>query len=377
VTGLSHTPLDVAALSPAAQKALAPGPARMMAARGLAPLPRPGDLISVLYQLAHDGDEATRQAAADSAGKLPPTVLAGGLADAAVDPRVLDWFAARVADRAELIEAVVLNPSTADPTVEALVARAQGSLVDLIAQNEERLLRAPGIIGAMYSNPNARMSTVDRAVELAVRNKVKVPGIPAWEELSHAVLQADKRKPDPAAAAAADQIFSRAAQAVASRGDAKEPAEGEEPDERDVLDEKQNIPYSEMTIPMKIRLATLGNSFSRAVLVRDSAKMVALAAIKAPGVTEMEAMKYASNHSLVEDVIAYIANRREWTKLYGVKLALVQNPKTPITASSRMLAHLREKDLRQVARSKGVPSSVTANARKLLMQRTPSGKGKS
>ena len=39
--------------------------------------------------------------------------------------------------------------------------------IDLIAQNEQRLLASPEIIGAMFNNPHARMSTVDRAVELA------------------------------------------------------------------------------------------------------------------------------------------------------------------------------------------------------------------
>ena len=48
---MEHTALDPTTLSPAAQKALAPGGGRLMAARGLVPLPRPAELLSVLYQL--------------------------------------------------------------------------------------------------------------------------------------------------------------------------------------------------------------------------------------------------------------------------------------------------------------------------------------
>ena len=40
---LQHTLLDAATLSAEAQRALGPGPARMMAARGLAPLANPAD----------------------------------------------------------------------------------------------------------------------------------------------------------------------------------------------------------------------------------------------------------------------------------------------------------------------------------------------
>ena len=50
---MDRSPLDPHTLSPAAQKALGPGPGRMMAARGLVPLP-PGEHVAVLYQLSLD-----------------------------------------------------------------------------------------------------------------------------------------------------------------------------------------------------------------------------------------------------------------------------------------------------------------------------------
>jgi len=118
-----------------------------------------------------------------------------------------------------------------------------------------------------------------------------------------------------------------------------------------------------------IRLATLGNAFHRAALVRDPIKIVQIAAIKSPGVTEFEAANYARNPTLGEDVIRHIANRREWTKLYGIKFALCRNPKTPITDAMRMLPFLRDKDIERLIKSKGIASAVVAQARKLMMQR--------
>ncbi len=354
---LTHTPLDVGQLSPAAQKALGPGPMRMMAARGLAPLPRPADLVTVLYQLSCDADAKIKAAATKSAKELPDKVLSGALPDASLDPRVLDFYAGHTAKRQGVIDLIILNQTTADETIAELAARAGEREVDLIAGNEQRMLRHPAIIGAMYMNRFARMSTVDRAVELAVRNEVKVPGIPAWEEVARAVLGS---APDRATSEQVDALFAQAARKGID-GESDEPV-------ADVP--VQDIPISQMTIPMKIRLATLGNAFVRAELIRDTNKMVALAAIKAPGVTELEAVKYAGNSALAEDVVSYIARQREWTKLYSCKLALVGNPKTPLAIAMRFVAHLRDKDKRAVSRSKNVPSALATQARKLLMQKT-------
>jgi hypothetical protein len=133
------------------------------------------------------------------------------------------------------------------------------------------------------------------------------------------------------------------------------------------------LPFRELSMPAKIRLATLGNAFVRAAAIRDPSRMVALAAIKAPGVTDIEAARYAGNRNLIEDVIRYIATKREWTKLYGVKVSLCRNPKTPIAESTRLLPFLREKDIHNLSKSKGVPSALVAQARKLLMHRRGGG----
>jgi hypothetical protein len=97
--------------------------------------------------------------------------------------------------------------------------------------------------------------------------------------------------------------------------------------------------------------------------------MVSAAAIKSPGVSDVEASRYAGNANLSDDVIRYIANRGSWTRLYGIKVSLCRNPKTPIAQVSNFLQHLRPRDLETIIRSKGVSSAVVAQARKLQMQR--------
>ncbi len=378
--GLEHSALDSAALPPAVQKAVAAGPARMMAAKGLLPLPRPGDVATVLYQLAAIDPALAATATATAAG-LPDNLVLGAIADPSLDARVIDWLAARAAERAPVFDAIVLGPATGDPTIAMLAGKGDPRQVDLIAQNEQRLLRHPEIIAALYTNPRARMSTVDRVVELAVRNQVRVPGLACWDEVARALAGGA-----PKATAADDALFAQAAAGLAEldetpliTGDPETVAPPDDAaggkDDAPVLDERK-VPINKMSVSAKIRLATLGNAFARAVLIRDPLKMVSVAAIKSPGVTEIEAARYAGNAGLSDEVIRHIASRRDWTKLYSVKLSLISNPKTPVTEAIRMMPFLREKDLRNVAKSRGIPSAIVAQARKLMAQRASGSGGK-
>ena len=362
---VDHAPLDVTTLSAAAQKALGSGPGRMMASRGLVPLP-PTDQVLVLYQLSVDADENLANAARATAMGLPDKLLASALADSTITANVLDLFAQLVSDRAAAFEALVSNSSVADTTIAYLAENGGPNEVDRIANNEQRLLRHPAIIAAMYQNKLARMSTVDRVVELAVRNHVRVPGLAAWDEIARALQGA------PPASEESDEMFAAAAAALSepddaiTKGDAEQvlPEQDGEP-----KPEKKAVQIERLSVPHKIRLATVGNAVARGILIRDPLKVVAVAAIKSPGVTEFEAALYASNHSLSEDVIRYISTKREWTKLYGIKYSLCRNPKTPLTEAMRQLPFLHERDLTQLAKSKGVAAAVTAQARKLVSQR--------
>ncbi|HKA89207.1 MAG TPA: hypothetical protein VKE22_16185 [Haliangiales bacterium] len=375
---MEHTPLDN--LSEAARKATS-GPAamKMMAARGLAPL-KPFDLACALYTLSLDPDEAIRQAADKSAREAPEKLVLGALADAALDARIIDYFAPRVATKAPLVEAILLNRTTADDTVVALVPRLVERDLELVAVNEQRLLRCPAIIGALYMNPKARMSTVDRCVELAVRNQVAVPGIPAWDQVVQAVLGL-KGQPTHTPEEV-DAAFAQVARVAVGEGkgeivevteDTEDFETINEEEQKKVEEQKQNIPIEKLPIPAKIRLATIGNAFARAILVRDVNRMVALAAIRNPGVTDNEVLKFSSNRSLGDDVIREIATTKEWLKLYKVKVNLCNNPKTPLPVSMRLLPFMHERDLRNLGRSKGIPSALGAQARKLLQAKGRGG----
>ena len=112
--------------------------------------------------------------------------------------------------------------------------------------------------------------------------------------------------------------------------------------------------------------ALASNTFARSVLIRDSNRLVAMAAIRSPTISDDEVVKYAANRVLPQDVIRVIADTKEWTKLYAVKKHLVSNPKCPLPNAMRLLPLLHDKDIREISKSRSVPSALVAQARHLL-----------
>jgi hypothetical protein len=95
-------------------------------------------------------------------------------------------------------------------------------------------------------------------------------------------------------------------------------------------------------------------------------RLVSLAVIRSPSMTDEEVVKYSANRSLSQDVIREIAGAKEWTKIHTVRANLVNNPKCPLPSAMRLLPLLHEKDIRMVAKSRSVPSAVVNQARHLL-----------
>jgi len=124
-----------------------------------------------------------------------------------------------------------------------------------------------------------------------------------------------------------------------------------------------------MTIPEKLRLAILGNREARNLLISNPVKMISLAVLRNPKITEDEVMKYAQQKNLSEDVILAIAKDQKWIKTYQVKLAIVSNPKTRLSVAINFLGHLHEKDLKSLSRDKNISSVVSRAAYQTLLKR--------
>lgn len=124
-----------------------------------------------------------------------------------------------------------------------------------------------------------------------------------------------------------------------------------------------------MTVAERMKLALLGNKEVRSILIRDPVRSVQVCVIQNPRITDTEVERIASSRSVDEEVLRLILKNREWLKYYSIKVALVNNPRTPIKESLRLLGHLREKELKDVARSRNLPNPVVVGAKKLLLER--------
>ncbi len=137
------------------------------------------------------------------------------------------------------------------------------------------------------------------------------------------------------------------------------------PQERDNLSQS----LAKMTIPQKIRLALLGNQEARNLLIHDPNKVIALAVMRNPRLSEDEVIMYAQLRSLPEDVFWAISKHRSWIKNYQVKLALVSNPKSPLSLAIKLLDHLHDRDLQILSRSKNISYVLARSAARLLFKR--------
>ncbi|HQI80391.1 MAG TPA: hypothetical protein PLR71_02425 [Deltaproteobacteria bacterium] len=121
-----------------------------------------------------------------------------------------------------------------------------------------------------------------------------------------------------------------------------------------------------MTVSEKLDLARKASKEARTILIRDSNKLVQLAVVNSPKITESEIVAIAANRQVTEDVLREIGMNREWLRNYQVRLALVNNPKTPLTIAMAQVTYLNQRDLGLLAKSKGVPRPLVIAAESRL-----------
>lgn len=372
-------PLDIADFAPNLQRHLtpdAPAPLKAMAARGMVPAP-PEQLLKILFQLHFD--QALANDVQSTLTGMPEAVLLAAV-QAEQPAVILDWIAETSSD--QILNAVVLHKNTHDATIISLAKNASADLCDLIANNQVRVLRTPEIIEKLYKNVNARMATVDKLVALARQNDVNIPNIAAiglLDETDEDITESLLDDNEFAGILQQETVKIKGEEARHASLEKLTRAERERLDaEHDVIEEEKaqrtsgtlQSQIAQMSISQKVRLATIGSKEAINILVRDSNKLIHMAAIRSPRIQPADVRKYAANKSLPEGVIRHIALNRDWTRHYDVIVHLVSNPKTPLSDVLGFLNHLRAKELRDLARSRTVPQQVSRMARTLSTKRS-------
>jgi hypothetical protein len=124
---------------------------------------------------------------------------------------------------------------------------------------------------------------------------------------------------------------------------------------------------SAMTVAQRMNLAMKGSREERAVLIRDPNKIVGVAVLSSPKLTETEVESIAKMTSISDELLRIIANTRAWVKNYGVTVALTRNPKTPVAVSMNMLSRLNDRDLKMLSTDRNVPEILRLTARKKVV----------
>jgi hypothetical protein len=395
----STNPVVVAIIS-----GTAPQPARLAAARGLLPLPQ-SDLLEVLVALRESDNEELSNAAQETLQGESLDDLLPVAKDEETAPRVLAYLATRNDAGRPIHEATILNSRTPDQALETLAGiTSDASLLELIAVNQQRLVRFPKIIDAILRN-KAKSTEAERraretqteffekergarqiADELRARGKgaaaeffetaqlITATGEEmsfddAWLIAAHIeVFDADIDDSWLPAERYEELIPETPEQTAANiqRILESEQLEGEVPAERVSL--IRRIMF--MNTRDRIKLAMKGDREARSILIRDSNKLVSSAVINNPRVTDQEVENVASMRTVADEVLRLIALNRTWARSYPIIHNLARNPRTPIPTVLDILPRIRTKDLLGLSQNRNVSEAVRRQAVRLAQVRS-------
>lgn len=379
----------------------APHQARLAAASGLLPLPQ-SDLLEVLVALRESDDREIADAARETLESQERDDLLTAARSNETTVAVLDYLATRQNDDRQIPEALILNNKTPDQAIARLAtATSDGSLLDLIAQNQQRLIRFPKIIDAILANSDRTQEAERRARETKreffekergaqqIAQELRTRGNSAaaeffesadlsgglsvedaWliaehievpdAELDNSWLPAERYEElKPETPEQQESNFKRAIEF--------EKIElGEVPPERVSLIKRIMF----MNARDRMKLAMKGDREARSILIRDSNRVVATAVIQNPRVTDQEVENIAAMRTVADEVLRLISVNRNWARSYPIIHNLVRNPKTPLPTVISTLPRIRTKDLKHLAQNRNVSEAARRQANRLSQARS-------
>lgn len=393
-----------------------PKPAKLAAARAMLPL-APEESLEALVLLSHDEDSEIRDAAGKSLASFDKEQMKMAAASRETSPDVLAHLCAWRSGTRELYETLVLNLKTPGEGVAKLAGwHRDGSLLELITINQQRLIEHPAIIEAVCANASRTPEAERRAREVKVEFFEKELGVKRISEerraraaavsailgLSQVVeIAADlidddlsiedlliddkmllekfhfELPPEEAEAGMewsfsdadfrADEIPLSAEEQVEAQRIIREKEE-EEPG-MDEIERKIVKLIARLKVKTKVKLALMGKRQTRSILMRDSSKLVVTAVLSNPKITEQEIETMTRMKSLPEDGLRIIGLNRAWSRNYLIIHNLVLNPRTPLATSLPLLNRILPKDLKGLVGNRNVPEVIRKSAQRLVQAR--------
>jgi hypothetical protein len=382
----------------------APQAARLAAARGLLPLPQ-NDLLEVLVALLQSTEAEIVEAATETLKEQTEDdlLLAAKAEDTA--PSVLGYLATSGRGAREIREAVLLNRQTPDKAIASFAAQSgDGSLLELIAVNQQRLVRSPEIIDAILGN-SARTAEAERraretrreffekergarqiADELRARGKsaaaeffesADLSGAAGRLSMDDVMLLAQHIEVSDAElddswlpSERYEELIMETEEELAAN--IQRIIESEQLETGEISAEKVSLIRKIMFMNARdrMKLAMKGDREARSILIRDSNRVVSAAVINNPRITDHEVENIAAMRTVADEVLRIIALNRAWARSYTIIHNLVRNPRTPIPTSIGILPRIHTKDLKNMTMNKNISEAVRRQATRLAQARS-------
>ncbi|NOT28314.1 MAG: hypothetical protein HOP16_19715 [Acidobacteria bacterium] len=121
-----------------------------------------------------------------------------------------------------------------------------------------------------------------------------------------------------------------------------------------------------MNPAQRMSRAMKGTREERTILIRDPNKIVAVAVLSSPKLSEAEVEAIAKMTNVSDEILRIVGNTRAWMKSYRIMSALTRNPKTPQALALNLLSRLQEKDVKMIVTDRNIPDAVRTAARRRL-----------
>lgn len=364
----------------------APKPGRLAAARGMLPLTQEESLQALII-LRQDPEEDVRLAAETTLFNLDPNSLLPIAQNQNAQGELLNFLASWPKATFQLVEAIILNKATSNDAIAFIAAyNTNGSLLEAITINQQRLIQHPIIIDAILANPYRTAEADRRAREVKTEFFEKELGVARIAEEQKARAQISKVLGTDISLDEFQNVLAQFEKDVGVKVEDNDPLNfdpeaelrrllTEMAEEGEIINDEQLSVYqivAKASAKTRIFMALKGDRTIRGILIRDSNKMVSSAVIKNPKVSDAEVEKFAKIKGISEEVLRIICMNRGWSSNYTIMHNLTGNPRTPLTFSMTFINRLQLKDLKSLMKDKGVPEVLRNMAKRLAAQRQPS-----
>ena len=393
------------------------------AARGALSVP-PQEMLEILVYLATQTKIFAERARLTLAGWDETSSL-----KAAADPRtpkeVLTYLITPGNLRPTLLPALLENPSVSETSLAELAAAASRYMLETLVKSP-RISQSQTILSALSSNPHlnpAQSSAIDeKLASFRAPTTCQPEPAPASPESAPAAAVAPPEIPNEASPeTGTDEIPDGVTAAYLTEHAGEISAEGNKPFQpiggiEELLADAATVPdtapaeakteavasstaqgaataarkapsvkkaylsaeeqrgsalqkISKLGITGRIQLAMKGTKEERSLLIRDGTKIVALAVLESPKLTDSEVEKFANQKNVLEAVLRGISMKRRFMKQYAILRNLTFNPRTPIDVSLGLVKHLLTGDLKNLAGNKEVSDTVRKIALRMFRQK--------